>query len=94
MNNESKEKGMSVGKIVMLVLYAVLVGLALTQAGAAAGIWAVRILVVLAVVHTIEVLAFFKLCQSAGGSLAGHVVSVFLFGILHAQEIKAAQAGN
>jgi hypothetical protein len=45
---------MSVGKIVMIVLYAVLAGLAITQGDSSAGIWAVRVLGILAVVHIIE----------------------------------------
>jgi uncharacterized protein YhhL (DUF1145 family) len=85
---------MSVGKIVMLVIYAVLAGLALTQGGTAAGSWAMRLIMILAVVHTIEVLVFFKQCQSAAGSLVGNLVSVFLFGVLHVNEMKAAQAGS
>jgi len=82
---------MSVGKIVLLVVYAVLAGLAVTQPATAAGIWSLRIIVLLAVVHTVEVAVFFKACQRAGGSLPGHIVSVFLFGVLHMKEIKAAQ---
>ena len=85
---------MSAGKIVLLVIYAVLVGLAITQPGAAAGIWSLRIIVLLALVHTIEVAVFFKACQRAGGSLPGHIVSVFLFGVLHMKEIKAAETAS
>ncbi len=82
---------MSAGKVVLLVVYAVLAALALTQAGSAAGTWAVRIIVILAVAHTVEVLVFFKACQRAGGSLVGHLFNVFLFGVLHMKDIKAAQ---
>jgi uncharacterized protein YhhL (DUF1145 family) len=82
---------MSVAKIVLLVVYAVLAGLALTQGESAAGIWSLRLLGILAVAHIIEVAVYFKLCKAAGGSLGGHVVSVFLFGVLHVNEIKAAQ---
>lgn len=85
---------MSAGKIVLLVIYVVLAGLAFTQGDSATGIWSLRILGLLAAVHLIETAVYFKLCQSAGGSLAGHLVSVFLFGILHANEIKAAQGKN
>ena len=35
-----------------------------------------------AVVHAIETLVFFRLCKAAGGSLPGHLLSVFLFGVL------------
>jgi uncharacterized protein YhhL (DUF1145 family) len=82
---------MSVGKIVMVVLYAVLAGLAITQGDTSAGIWAVRVLGILAVVHIIETVVFFNLCKAAGGSLGLNLLSVFLFGVLHVKELKAAQ---
>ena len=85
---------MSAGKIVLLVIYAVLAVLALTQGGTAAGVWAMRILVILVVVHSIEVLVFFKTCREAGGSLPGHILNVFLFGVLHVKEIKTAAASS
>ena len=83
---------MSAGKILLLVVYAVLAGLALTQGGSAAGMWALRALGILAVVHLIETAIFFKMCKAAGGSLVGHLLSVFLFGVLHVKELKADQA--
>ena len=82
---------MSTGKIVMLVLYAVLAGLALTQGDTAAGIWSLRIIGILALAHLFETVFYFKLCKAAGGSLAGHLLSVFMFGVLHVGELKAAQ---
>ncbi len=82
---------MSAAKIVLLVIYAVLAGLALTQGDSTTGVWALRILGILAVVHVIETLAYFKLCKAAAGSLPGHLLSVFLFGVLHVNEIKTAQ---
>jgi uncharacterized protein YhhL (DUF1145 family) len=82
---------MSTGKIVLLVVYAVLAGLALTQGDSTTGVWALRILGLLAVVHLIETAVYFKLCQTAPGSLPGNLLSVFLFGVLHVNEIKAAQ---
>ena len=81
---------MSPVKVVTLAFYALLAFLAYTQAGAV-GVWSLRLLVVLAVAHTIEVMVFFKVCRDAPGSLAGHLLSVFLFGIFHVKEIKAAQ---
>jgi len=83
---------MSAPKIVLLVVYAVLAGLALTQGGTPAGVWGLRILGILVVVHCIEVLVFFKTCQQAGGSLPVHLLNVFFFGVLHVKEIKAGQA--
>ena len=85
---------MSPAKIVLLVIYAILAFLALTQGETAAGTWSVYLLVILAVTHLIETIVFFKLCKAAGGSLAGHLVSVFVFGVLHANELKAAQANR
>ena len=32
--------------------------------------------------------------QAAGGSLPGHLLSVFLFGVLHVNEIKASRGAN
>lgn len=83
---------MSPAKIVMLVIYAVLLALSFAVDGAV-GTWSLRVLVLLAVVHAIEVLVFFKVCRDAPGGLPGHMLSVFLFGILHVNEIKAAR-GN
>ena len=82
---------MSAAKIVTLVIYVVLAGLALTQGDSSVGIWSLRVLGILVVVHAIEAVVFFKLCQSAQGSLPGHLLSVFLFGVFHVKEIKAAQ---
>ncbi len=81
---------MSIGKIILLVVYAVLAGLALTQGQTTAGVWALWALGILAVVHLIETVVYFKLCKAAGGSLPGHLLSVFLFGVLHVNELKAA----
>jgi uncharacterized protein YhhL (DUF1145 family) len=81
----------STGKIVLLVIYAVLAGLAITQPSTSAGIWSLRILVVLVLTHIVEVAVFFKACQRAGGSLPGHLVNVLLFGVLHMKELKATQ---
>jgi len=82
---------MSAPKKIMLVIYVILVGFALTQGGTGVGIWSLRILGVLAVVHLVEVAVFFRLCQSAGGSLPVHLLNVFLFGVLHTSELKAAR---
>ena len=84
---------MSVAKIVLLVSYVILAALALTQAGSPAGAWSAKILLILAVAHTVEMIVFFKTCQRAGGSLVGHLFNVFVFGVFHVKEIKAAQSG-
>ena len=85
---------MSAAKIGLLVTYAILAALALTQAGSPVGIWSARILLILAVAHTVEVIVFFKACQRAGGSLVGHLFNVFLFGVFHMKEIKAARGAG
>jgi len=85
---------MSATKIVMLVIYAILAGLALTQGESSLGIWSLRIRLVLAVAHLIEMFVFFKVCKEAGGSLPLHLLNVFLFGIVHANELKAANTAR
>jgi hypothetical protein len=80
---------MSAGKIGCLVLYAVLVMLAITQAGTSVATLAVWVLLVLAVAHAIEVLIFFRLCQRAPGSLLGNLLQLFIFGYFHMVEMKA-----
>ena len=84
---------MSPAKIVLLVIYAALAALALTQPESSVGIWSLRILLLLAAVHLIETLVYFRLCREAGGSLPGHLLSVFLFGVLHVSELKSRKAG-
>jgi uncharacterized protein YhhL (DUF1145 family) len=81
---------MSTGKIGCLVLYAVLAVVALTQAGTTAATAAVWILGILAVVHAAEVVMLYPLCKQAGGSLAGNLFQVFVFGYYHMIEMKAA----
>ena len=83
---------MSTAKKGLLGVYAVLAILAITQGDVALGQWSLRILMILAAVHVVEVLLFFKVCRDAGGSMPCHIVNLFFFGILHVQEIKAAQA--
>jgi len=85
---------MSAVKIAILVGYAILGALALTQAGSPAGAWSAKILLILVVAHAVEVVVFFKVCQRAGGSLVGHLFNVLLFGVFHVKEIKAAQGGT
>ena len=81
---------MSPVKIFILVGYAVMGFLAITQPDSALGIWSLRILVILAVAHVVEMLVFYKACQRAGGSMAGHMFNVFLFGVFHMQGLKKA----
>lgn len=83
---------MSPVKMATLAFYAILAVLAFTAEGAVAT-WSLRLLVILAVAHAIEVVVFFKVCRDAPGSLPGHLLNVFLFGIFHIKEIKAAEGG-
>jgi len=73
----------------MLIIYAVLGGLALGMGDAAVGVWSLRILLILAAVHAVEAAIFFGLCRRAGDSLPVHLLQVFLFGVVHVQELKA-----
>lgn len=49
----------------------------------------------LALVHGIECVAFLPRLRRAGGSLGGHLLRTFLFGVLHVRSLGAAdQAGG
>lgn len=80
---------MSVSKIAILVVYAVLIGLAVVAPESSAGAYSLGLLLVLAAVHAVEVIVFYKRCKAAGGSMAAHVLNVFLFGVFHIKELKA-----
>jgi uncharacterized protein YhhL (DUF1145 family) len=84
---------MSAIKIIALVTYAVLAFLALTQPQTSLGTWSLNLLLILVVVHLIEVAVFFKACQQAGGSMPVHLLNVFLFGVIHMNDIKRADSG-
>jgi len=83
---------MSIAKTILLAIYALLAFLAISMQDSPAGQVASWVLVALACAHLIEVVVFFRLCKQAGGSLAMHLVNVFLFGVLHVKQIKAGQA--
>ena len=82
---------MSTAKKVLLVVYAILAALALIQSDTVAGVWAFRLLTILVVIHLLETVVYFNLCKAAGGSLGKNLLNVFLFGVLHVNELKAAQ---
>ena len=83
---------MSTNKKVALAIYAVLAVLAVTMGDSGVGVWSLRLLGILALAHAIELVVFFNFCRKAGGSLAWHLLNVFLFGVLHVGEVKAEQA--
>jgi uncharacterized protein YhhL (DUF1145 family) len=83
---------MSAAKISILVLYGVLGAVALTQANTTPGSAALWILLLLAGAHLVEVMVFLPLARRAGGSLVGHMLQVFLFGIFHKREMETSAA--
>ncbi|MCB1689835.1 MAG: hypothetical protein KDI33_15170 [Halioglobus sp.] len=85
---------MSSAKKVLLVVYAVLAGFVLLQGDTAAGVWSFRLLSILVIVHLLETAVYYNLCKEAGGSLANNLLNVFLFGVLHVNELKAAKQKN
>ncbi len=85
---------MSAAKKVLLAVYAVLVAIVIVQGDSTAGVWSLRLLSILVIVHLIETAVYYNLCKAAGGSLGKHLLNVFLFGVLHVSELKAAQANK
>tara|TARA_R110002049_G_scaffold9894_8_gene49392 strand:+ start:2255 stop:2569 length:315 start_codon:yes stop_codon:yes gene_type:complete len=88
---EYREHHMSTAKKVLLVVYAILAALVLVQGDTVAGVWALRLLAILFVIHLLETAVYFNLCKAAPGSLGKHLFNVFVFGVLHVNELKAAQ---
>ncbi len=81
---------MSGAKIAVLVLWAVMVVLALTQGGTRVGTVAGWTLAVLIAVHLLEAVLFLPLARRAGGSLPGHLLQLLLFGVVHKAEMRAS----
>lgn len=82
---------MSAGKIGCLVLYAVLILVAIVQAGTPMGMGAGGILLALAVSHLLEMVLYYRLCKQSSGGLAANLLNVFVFGYFHMIEMKAQQ---
>lgn len=80
---------MSSTKLGILVCYAIMIAVAIVAAGSTAGTIAAGVLLLLVVAHLIEMVIFFKRCKQAGGSMAGHMLQVFLFGVFHIKELEA-----
>ena len=81
---------MSAGKIVCLLVYAVLAIVAVVAAGTTAATVCIWILVGLLATHVVEMVILFRLCQQASGSLAGNLLNVLVFGYFHTVEMKAS----
>ena len=82
---------MSGAKMGILASYLALALVAVLASGQAAS-YAMWVLGILALAHLVEVAVFYRRCQQAPGSLAAHLLNVFLFGIFHIKELdKAAQ---
>ena len=79
---------MSGTKIGILIGYVVLIALAVAGSGTAASV-ALWLLVLLAVAHVVEMAVFYGRCKAAGGSMVGHMLQVFLFGVFHVKELKS-----
>lgn len=85
---------MSGAKIAVLVLWALILVLALTQGGTRVGTLAGWTLAVLVAFHLLEVVLFLPLARRAGGSLPGHLLQLFLFGVVHKAEMQASLGGR
>ncbi|KAA1193913.1 hypothetical protein F0M18_00245 [Pseudohalioglobus sediminis] len=79
---------MSPIKIALLVGYIIIAGIGVVYSGTAAATWAWSFLALLAVAHLVEMAVFYSRCRQAGGSMAGHMLNVFLFGVFHMRELK------
>ena len=84
---------MSVGKIGCLLLYAALAAILVLMPGTAAAQVAFWLAIALVVAHLLEMVVFYGELKRAGGSLGGHLVNVFLFGVFHMKEVRAASTG-
>mgnify|MGYP001601591827 CR=1 FL=1 len=82
---------MSPVKLSILAVYVLLAGLATLGGGSTASVVSSWILAILAAAHLVEMIVFFGLCKAAQGSLVGHLLQVFLFGVFHAKELKGMQ---
>lgn len=83
---------MSAGKIACLLLYAALAAILVLMPGTPAAQVAFWLLLGLVIAHVVEMVVFYGELKRAGGSLAGHLVNVFLFGVFHMKEVRAGSA--
>lgn len=80
---------MSVPKIAVLGLWSALIVVAAVAGGTAATA-AQAVLLVLVVAHLIECVVFLTRLRRAGGSLPGHLLQTFAFGLFHVRELPRA----
>lgn len=83
---------MSAMKSLILIAWVALAVVAVIAAGSTAGNVALWIMGALVLAHLVEMVVFFKRCQGAGGSMAIHMVNVFLFGVFHIKELPTPGA--
>ena len=82
-------------KIAGLILYAILVYVGITRQMTLEANVSIGLLAVLGIVHLVECVIFRRLISEAPGGVAWNAVNVFLFGVVHAGQMKKAmQAGN
>lgn len=79
---------MSSAKLAILASYAALIAIAVFLPGSTAATFALGLLLLLAVAHLVEMMIFYKRCKAAGGSMARHMLHLFLFGVFHVRELK------
>ena len=84
---------MSIGKIACLALYVTLAAILVLMPGTSAAMVAFWLAVGLVVAHILEMVVFYGELKRAGGSLVGHLLNVFLFGVFHMKEVRAGSAG-
>lgn len=83
---------MSPPKIVLIVVWLLLAsGFFASPESTIAG-YARMLFWAMAAVHVVECAVFFPKLKAAPGSLAGHLVQVFFFGVAHMRELDQAQS--
>jgi len=82
---------MSAQKIVVLVTWIGILAAMFLGGDALIGTIGKFLFGFLVVAHVVECFLFRKELEKAGGSLGGHLVQVFLFGIVHLAEVRRAR---
>ena len=79
---------MSVQKIVVLVVWVAALLASLFATGLAATLGTILV-AFLVVAHTIECVVFRKELEQAPGSMGSQLIQVFVFGVVHMQELRS-----